>query len=112
MRKALIDEILLRCEAALAQRNDSFYGFTPQLVRHSNDRYFLDRGMLLDHFFDLARVNVGSAADDHVFLAVEDEQISTGVHVADITGVNPSIPDYIGGCLRLPPRATDQRIAT
>src|SRR5262245_17771991 len=61
--------------------------------------------MLLDHFFDLARVNVGSTADDHVFLAIQDEQVSTAVHVAHIAGVEPSIPQYVRRRLRLVPIA-------
>src|SRR5215471_20185871 len=105
MCKALVDKILFSCGAAIAQPNNRLAGCTPQVVRYSNDSYLLHRRMLLENFFDLARINVGSAADDHIFLSIENEEVSTGVHKPNVTRVEPSIPEGVRCRLGLAPVA-------
>ena len=41
--------------------------------------------MLVDHGFDLGRVDVDAARDDHVLLAVADEEVALVVEVRDVT---------------------------
>src|SRR6516162_5461144 len=50
--------------------------FTPFFVRDANDGYVLNRRMLAEQSFNLRRVDVLAATDDHVALAI-DEVIET-----------------------------------
>src|SRR4029077_20045211 len=47
--------------------------------------------MLIENFLDLARIDVGPAADQHLLLAADDLQIATLVEDAEIAGVEPAI---------------------
>ena len=42
------------------------------VVRNSNDAHFLDRRMLIDGLFDVARIDVEPAAQQHVLDPVHD----------------------------------------
>ena len=54
--------------------------------------------MLVQHLLDLARVDVVAAADDHVFLAVDDEEVAVLVHRGHVAGVEPAaLHDLLGG---------------
>src|ERR1700728_3531692 len=64
--------------------------FAPFLIRHADHGAVLDGGMAGEYLFDLCGVDIESAADDHVFLAIHDEQIAVLVHVADIARVMPT----------------------
>src|SRR5262245_55048379 len=112
MRKTLTDDVLLSYRVPITERDDRLDGFTPQLIGHADNGDLLDRRMPLDGFFDLARIDVGSAADDHVLLAVEDEHVAAAVHVADVTRVEPSVPADVRGRLRLAPVAAHAGAAT
>src|SRR5262245_20563783 len=52
--------------------------------------------MAVQHLLDFARVDIESAANDHVFLAVHDEEIALGVHGSDIARVKPAATHRIG----------------
>src|ERR1700722_17537618 len=56
------------------ERHDGGDLFAERLVRHADDRGLGDRGVLVQHLLDLPRVDVVTAADDHVLLAVHDEE--------------------------------------
>jgi hypothetical protein len=47
--------------------------------------------VLIQHLFDLARIDVGTAADDQLLLAVDDLQIAVTVEHADIAGGEPAV---------------------
>jgi hypothetical protein len=42
------------------------------------------------HFLDLARIDVGAAADDHVLGAVLQRQEAVGIEAADVAGMQPA----------------------
>jgi hypothetical protein len=47
--------------------------------------------MLVEDLLDLPGVDVITAADDHVFLSVNDVEIALLIHAADIPGIKPTI---------------------
>ena len=60
------------------------------VVGYPEDRGVGDAGVRHEDALDLGGVDVDPAADDHVDLAVTQEQVALGVHVADVTdGADP-----------------------
>ncbi|MNC49318.1 hypothetical protein D3C75_984890 [compost metagenome] len=45
------------------------------------------------HIFDLLRINVLATANDHLFKASDDDQITILIDPPDVTGVQPAIDD-------------------
>ena len=60
-------------------------------VRHADDRGQADRRVGEQDLFELARVDVEAAPDDHVLLAVHDVQVAVGVAGADVAGAEPAV---------------------
>src|SRR4051794_19062908 len=59
--------------------------------------------MLVQRLFDLARVDVVSATNDQVFLAVDDVVVPIRVEDGDIAGGEPAIRDrLVGGFRQIP----------
>jgi hypothetical protein len=52
--------------------------------------------VLEEHLLDLPRVDVVAAADDHVLLAVDDEEVAVRVHLRDVARVEPATPHRLG----------------
>jgi len=61
--------------------------------------------VLVEHFFYLARINVESAGDDDVLLAVNDVEKTILIHPRHIPGIEPAIAQGLRGLLRLVPVA-------
>src|SRR5579872_7486103 len=70
-----------------------------RLVRHADHGGLGDRGMLVEHLLDLARVDVVAAADDQVLLAVHDVEVAVLVDPGQVAGVEPAVADRLGGGL-------------
>ena len=58
-----------------------------------------------EHFIHLAGIDIVAAHQCHVFLAVHDEEKAVLVHIRDVAGIKPSIPQRIFCLLRLVPVA-------
>ena len=71
----------------------------PLLVRHADDRDFLDRVVTQQHRLDLDRRNVLAAADDHVLQAIGDLHVAVGMHDGGIAGVEPAVAHALRGGL-------------
>ena len=56
-------------------------------MRPAYDGYFEEADMPQQHFLDLARVDVRSAADDHVLGAVAQREIALLVEAPEIPGM-------------------------
>ena len=69
--------------------------------RHS----LLQLGVLVEHLFDVSRVDVKAAGDDHILLAVHDAKVAVLVHAGDIARVQPAILEDVGRLLRHVPVA-------
>src|SRR5438309_580891 len=46
--------------------------------------------MLVEHLFDLPRIYVEAAADDHLLLPVDDEEVAVFVHATQVSGLEPA----------------------
>ena len=64
---------------------------------------FGDAGMRDQHALDLGRIDVLAARDDHVLLAVVDEEMPVGVARADVAGMIPAVAQRLGGRRRVAP---------
>ncbi len=65
--------------------------FNPFRVGQSDNRQFLDTGILVKHFFDLAGSHVFPAGLDHVFPTVDHVQITVAVNKASqIAAMEPA----------------------
>src|SRR5687767_5314583 len=53
-----------------------------------------------DHFLELPRINVVTAAKDHVLFAIDDRKITFFVNHADITRMKPASAKCFGGSFR------------
>ena len=75
-------------------------------VGHAVDGGVGDLGVVHEPLLDLDAVDVLAAPDDHVLLAVGDEEEAVLVEVADVAGVQPAVGvDGLGGGLGLVPVA-------
>jgi hypothetical protein len=52
--------------------------------------------VLVEDLLDLARVDVVAAADDHVLLAVDDEEVAVLVDAGHVARVEPAVLDRLG----------------
>src|SRR5713226_915864 len=75
--------------------------FSANLVEAAHDGSSLDPRVLEQHVFDLARVDVLAAADDHVLLAVDEEVVPVLIDVADVARVQPATANRVGSRLRI-----------
>src|SRR6476646_10533714 len=70
-------------------------------VRDADNRRLGDLRVLVQHLFDLPRVDVVSAADDQILLPVDDVVIAVLVHPPDVAGAEPAVVrDGLGRRLR------------
>src|SRR4051812_47791959 len=63
-------------------------------VGESDDRDLGHRRVLVHHLLDLPRVHVVPTSDDEVLLPPDDEEVPLLVDPADVTGVEPAVPDH------------------
>ena len=66
-------------------------------MRNAEHGRLANRRVLVEHLLDLARIDVVTAADDHVLLAVDDEEVAVLVDLAHVAGVQPAVADRLGG---------------
>src|SRR5437588_795960 len=60
-------------------------------MRNADRRGCGDRGMLIEHFVDFAWINILAAANNHVALAIDDEEESILVPITNIAGMKPAV---------------------
>src|SRR5580692_302443 len=80
---------------AIPQHHDSLDRFAPSVVRNSDHGALVDLRQRHDSGFDLRAINVKAASDDHVFLAVDDVDVSVFVGIADVARVVPAVRSYL-----------------
>src|SRR5882724_643573 len=95
-----------RSEPTFAHRNDlrlrrvksgsqlyhGGHGLSPLVVGETDNRAVLHRRMGPDDLFNLRRIDVVAARDDHVAGAVDQVIVAIGIAIAEVTGVMPTIP--------------------
>src|SRR5207244_4278619 len=80
-------------------------------VRYADHLYVGDVRVGVEELLDLARVDVLSAADDHVLDPADDVHVAVGAHHREIPGVHPpGLVDRLGGLRRLIPVAEHHRV--
>ncbi|CAB4921133.1 unannotated protein [freshwater metagenome] len=84
--------------------------FTPGVVRDTDTCGFFDGRMRVDHIFDLAGVDVYAGANDHVVLAIDQEEVALFVQVANVAGVQPTVNDRLLGRFGTVPVALHQHL--
>src|SRR5206468_4808753 len=79
------------------QHDESVRRLAPLFVGHADNAHFLNRWMAKQHAFDFHRRDVLAAADDDVFHAVANFNVSVGMHHGAIAGMKPSVADDLRG---------------
>jgi hypothetical protein len=104
-------ELALECDGvgAAARHDASDDLLAPFLMPAADDRDFGDRCMRLQHFLDLARIDVGAAADDQILRPILERQESVAVLRAEIAGVQPAAGERIRRSLGVAPIALHHR---
>src|SRR5262249_52451199 len=77
----------------------------PFVVRAADDGDLAHARVLEQYLLDLARIDVGAAADDDVLGSVLERQIAVGIKGADVPGMQPAVAQRGGGGPRILPIA-------
>src|SRR5262252_1940721 len=85
------DQLILAERFSRLQRYASHHEFAPLRIRYSEDRHFTNRGKLVNNCFDLTRVDVFSARNNHVLQAVQYVEIPVRILIADISSAKQPI---------------------
>src|SRR5205085_6488883 len=92
-------DVLIRdgAHALLLQHDQGQRALSPFLVRYANDCYLTDPWVLRNDVFEYQRRNPFTAALDHIFYAISDQQIPFGIDRSDIVGVQiAATPEILG----------------
>ena len=87
----------------MAGPDGCFHRFSPLRIGHAEHGHFGHLRVLHQGFLDLSRINVGRSGEDHVVLAVYQEEKPTFVKVADVSGVEPAPAQGLGRGPRVVP---------
>ena len=90
-------EVFLGRFRPLSQDDKGMGRFTPSLMWHADDGYFLYRWVAQQAPFHFDRGDVLSAADNYILKTVPDFDETIRVDHRSIAGVEPTVPD---GCVR------------
>ena len=81
---------MFRCRLPAAQHDPRLDRLHANGIGHARDAHLFHGGMRRQHFLHLARPHLIAARLDEVLLAVDDEQVSIFVEIAEISRVQPS----------------------
>src|SRR6185312_6003283 len=124
--EADIERYLVVGDLALAVGLDLFFGgalaggqndpggqrLAELFVGHAEYLYFLYLRVPVEEFLDLARIDVFTAANDHVLYPPDDVAIALVVKRGEVAGVHPAFPiDRLAGLFLVLPIALHHRIA-
>ena len=94
-------EVVFRRRSARLQLDDSRRNFAETRVGKADDRDVFNIVMTAHKVFNLNRINVFAAADDDVFLAVDEVNEAVFVFARHIAGVKPTVREGRGGRFRV-----------
>src|SRR5882757_7006112 len=89
MLPAEIEQVVLARPILAGATDDGCGNFSPDLIRHADDRDIDDAGITAQKFLDFAGIDVFAATDDHVIEPAEDAAIALGIHAAEVTCMQP-----------------------
>src|SRR5215475_4237788 len=94
------EEVLERVERqgrrAGPQLDEGLGGFAPVRIFNPDHQGFLDVRVLVNRLFNDLRIDVETAGNDHVLLAVDNEKIAVFVHGADVAGEKTAVRESCG----------------
>ena len=76
---------------SLFRNNPSRQHFTVTLIWNANDLYVAYFWMTIQIVFNLNRINILAAADDHIFTTTDDFDIAILVHRRQIASMHPAV---------------------
>ena len=100
-RQPLADEvpdIVLGQRRACVALDGRVDAFAKLIVGNAENRAVLNAGTALKHSFDFGWIDIHPARDDHVPLAVVEEQIAIGIEVADVAASDETV-DFDGAAV-------------
>ena len=77
---AIVLDVLFSQSMACVQLNPGTDFFAHLRISNTEDLYFRYRRMLIKKLFDFSRVNIFTAADDHIFNTPDNFHIPTIIH--------------------------------
>src|SRR5439155_20088225 len=92
--------------------------FAPFWIGYSENCYFANRRMCVNHGLDFAGVNIFSAGDDHVLQAIPNVEVSVCVLIPNVARSEEAVPKREFSFFRLVPitahdvRATGDQFAS
>src|SRR5579872_2689155 len=102
IRPAVLDQLGFAHRRPLAQDDEGEHGLAPLLVGHADDGRLGDRRVHVEGVLHLDGGDVLPTRDDHVLLAVRDDE-ERAVHLASVARVEPAVDEDGGGLLGLVP---------
>jgi hypothetical protein len=90
----MVSQFFLVGHQPVAQRNESEYLFTmsPNRIGHSNHGNLEHRRMVVKRLLHLLRRYVEAVANDDLFLATFEPQVSVGVTAGEIASMEQAVP--------------------
>ena len=76
--------VLIDAGTSFAQHDYRRDAFSPFRIGDAEDDRFTNRRVTREDVLDLARVNIGAPADDHVVPAIKNVQMAACIEAADI----------------------------
>src|SRR3990170_2323004 len=95
VRPAMVDDLLGRERHTGFGHDDREQRLAVPIVGNTDDRRLADAGVTVQNGLDFAGVNVLAAGDDHVLLAVDQEEIPILVEAPEVAGMKPSVPENL-----------------
>src|SRR6266403_2494986 len=109
---AEVTDVILRHRLAFAQPDPGTQLFTVLLVGHTEDLYVLNFRMAKQEFFDLARIEVLTAADHHVLDPSDNVAVALYIQSCEVTRVHPARGvNHVSGLLLIAPIAEHDGVA-
>src|SRR5436305_4828018 len=107
-RDTLLDvlaQLVVAGTCALLQRDRGCHLLAVLVMGNAQHGGLANIWMLVEHFLDLARVDVVAASDDHLLLAIDDEEVTVFIDLRHIARVKPAVANRLGGGVVLVPVA-------
>lgn len=87
------------------QLDEGFGGLAAVLVGNTEHDHLVHAWYGIDRLLDHLRIDVEAARDDHVLLAVDQEEIAVGIDIADVAGEEAAVDEGLRGSFGLIPVA-------
>ncbi|CAM2152554.1 hypothetical protein PT2222_280121 [Paraburkholderia tropica] len=90
LRLAVVEHVLVG-ERRILLDDIELHRFARMLIGHAHGRHFEHARQLRDHVLDFVRINVEARHQNHVLLAVDELDIATRIHHADVARLEVAV---------------------